>query len=106
LLPTKMLGPRLELMAHIVGDTAQMFVKHAPAFEDLAMQDEWDDDEASRLYPALVAVPPALVPHADDTPYTKQEVDAAVCALWMPDAAARQTPSDTPLERVPAHLVA
>ena len=104
LLPTKMLGPRFELMAHVSGDTTDSFVKPAPAFEDLEMEDERDDDEASRLYPALVDVggmPAAFVPHDEDTPYTDDEVNAAIRALWMPDAAARQTPSDTPLERVP-----
>ena len=96
MLPSKMLGPRLELMAHVSGDTTDSFVKPAPAFEDLAMEDERNDDEASRLYPALVDVggmPAAFVPHDEDTPYTDDEVDAAIRALWMPDAAARQTPA-------------
>ena len=48
LLPCKPLGPRKN------GDArAESFVKPPPTFEDLEMADEWDDEEATALYPLL-----------------------------------------------------
>ena len=92
LLPRKPLGPRKNDDARV-----ESFVKHAPAFEDLEMADEWDDEEATRLYGP--SAPPRVNTPADiqrvvyndsrnePAPVTAvdEELDAIVEELSTPD---------------------
>ena len=56
LLPCKALGPRKNADARV-----ESFVKHAPAFSEISMADERDDEEATALYPLL----PGQTEHPD-----------------------------------------